>query len=252
MSFNFSSLKIDPEQFSISILSQRRAARNEEAITWPPGPSVTEKEYYTIWPHPFSGTGYSVRLGKPGKETEASRVNMNDMMPVIFKDDEIIPITGSFTDIFEAIEDLINEDKEAASIMGALLFRSAYMLDHQEVEEGKWRYEISEDAMEFLKTRGTKIYGLPFDVFLAYLDAIGWNEDVKYQTLGYDVTGTQRQNGRLNNMLTYVNIFGVLMNARKVAHVFAGFANGRGISTVSFKKAREMFPFLEVPERMDK
>ena len=88
------------------------------------------------------------------------------------------------------------------------------------------------------------------EVFLAYLDAIGWNEDVKYQTLGYDVTGRQKDNGRVNNMLTYVNIFSVLMHAKKIAHVFAGFANGRGISKITLTRASEVFPYLELPKRM--
>jgi hypothetical protein len=172
------------------------------------------------------------------------------MTPSIFLHSDHLPIKGSFTDIFEAIEDLITADKEAASVIGALLFRSAYMQDYKEVKDSVWRYSPPAGAIEYLDAKGTTIYNLPPAVFLAYLDAIGWNEDVKYKTLGYDVTGKQKTNGRLNNMLTYVYIFGVLMHAKKVAHVFAGFANGRGISSITLTKAAEMFPYLEIPKRM--
>lgn len=252
MAFDFSSLKIDPALFSATVLSERRAGRIKEAIAWPGGPSVDKKVYHTIWPESPNETGYSVKLGKPGKEINSQRVNVNDMTPSIFLHGNLLQTKGSFTEIFEAIEDLIHEDKEAASVVGALLFRSAYMLDHTEISSGVWRLTPPKEAVEYLHSKGKTIYNLPPAVFLAYLDAIGWNEDVKYKTLGYDVTGKQKMNGRLNNMLTYVNIFGVLMHAKKVAHVFAGFANGRGISSISLTKAAEAFPYLELPKRLGK
>lgn len=242
-------LRVDRASLSTRIAGNKRMARVSEAISWDGG-TENNLRYHTI----FSEGKYSIRLGKPGKEAAPSYNrckyrdghsgnNPNDMRPSIFINEERQnEQLASFTDIFNELQALGRSDEGALELIACLLFRSAYMIDHREISPGIWRYEIPKEVLNVIKKTLPTANGMPMKVFLHFLDALAWNEDVKYYTLGYDIRlGT----GRRNNLMTCVNLIGVLLNKVSIAD-FAG-KFGRppaGISDIAKKEALEIFPLL--------
>lgn len=187
-------LRIDKISLSTKVAGKRRMDRVLEAISWDGG-IEGEQKYYTI----FSEGEYSIRLGKPGKEASPTYVmcryqdghrgnNPNDMRPSIFKNEERQnERVASFTNIFDELQRLGRADEGALELIACLLFRSAYMVDHREVSPGIWRYEIPNEVLSAITDDLPTADGMPMKVFLHFLDALAWNEDVKYHTLGFPI-----------------------------------------------------------------
>jgi hypothetical protein len=243
-------LKIDKTSLSTKVAGLRRINRVSEAISWPGG-KQEKKKYYTI----FSEKKYSIKLGKPGKEAapKYNRCryhdghignNPNDMKPSIFKNDELQEQqVASFTDIFDELQKLGRANEEALELIACLLFRSAYMIDHKEISPGAWRYEIPTEVLDAITEKLPTANGIPMKVFLHFLDALAWNEDVKYYTLGFDV---RLGYGRKNNLLTCVNLIGVLLNKVPISKFAGSFSRPpAGISAISNREAVTIFPFLK-------
>jgi hypothetical protein len=243
-------LKIRRNDVSIRVAGDKRLASVTEAVAWPSG-TQDELVFQTVW----QGEPYSVRLGKPGKEAAADYANCryrdghrgnnpNDMRPSIFRGGELVEKhIASFVQIFDEIQKLSESgDDDALELIGALLFRSAFMIDHVEIEPGKWRYQPPVEVIAELKRILPLAEGLPIEVFLHFLDALAWNEDAKYHTLGYDIrTGT----GRRNNLLTCVNLIGVLLNEVRISKFSGNFGRPPvGISAISNVEAYRIFPAL--------
>lgn len=241
-------LAVDKTAFSIG--KERKVARINEAIGWPAGTSQTNKAYQTIW----AGKQYEVRLGKPGKEAERLYAmcrykdghkgnNPNDMWPCIWDGKRILEKSATFIDVFDELQALMRAEPICLELMACLLFRSAFMVDHVDVGGGRWRYHPPRHIVDIIRTFAPSAFGVPVEAFLHYLDALAWNEDVKYHTLGYDVTkgGT----GRENNLLTCVNIIGVFLDKIPLSKFAGAFARPPvGISAISRKKAFETFALL--------
>ena len=71
------------------------------------------------------------------------------------------------------------------------------MADHVEVTKGKWRYAPNKAVLTEISKKIPELHGVSLSAFLAYLDAIGWNEDVKYcvrQGEPYKATPAGRRN----------------------------------------------------------
>ncbi len=238
------------EKTDFSNAKVRKMVRINEAIAWPAGTSQVNKAYQAIW----AGNQYEVRLGKPGKEAEptydACRYkdghkgnNPNDMWPCIWDGKRIIDKSATFTDVFDELQALIRTEPVCLELIACLLFRSAFMIDHIDIGGGRWRYHPPRYVVDLIAQYAPSAYGVPTEVFLHYLDALAWNEDVKYHTLGYDITkgGT----GRENNLLTCVNIIGVFLDKIPLSKFAGAFARPPvGISAISRKKALEVFPLL--------
>jgi hypothetical protein len=165
------------------------------------------------------------------------------MRPSIFKDeDRQNEQIASFTDIFDELQRLGRADEGALELIACLLFRSAYMIDHEEISDGKWRYEIPTEVLSAITESLPTADGIPMKVFLHFLDALAWNEDVKYHTLGFPI---HLGYGRKNNLLTCVNLIGVLLNKISISEFAGSFSRPpAGISAISNKKALEIFSFL--------
>lgn len=243
-------LKVKKSDISKKVAGARRMARVHEAISWSSG-TASNPTYHTIW----SNGEYSIALAKPGKEAAHDYVfcrykdgrkgnNPNDMRPSIFKNGELVQVhPKSFTEIFDELQILGRADMEALNLIACLFFRSAYMIDHVEVSPGGWRYEIPSEVLDAIMQKLPTADGLPMDVFLHFLDALAWNEDVKYHTLGYDVTDGY---GRKNNLLTCVNLIGVLLNKIQLTKFAGAFSRPPvGLSPISNKNALYYFPELD-------
>ncbi|MEK7545726.1 MAG: hypothetical protein AAB554_01450 [Patescibacteria group bacterium] len=226
-----------------------RLAMVEEAISWPTGTSQEAKSYQPVW----TKGDNRILLGKPGKEAapDYDRCkykdghignNPNDMLPCLEQKGAIVGTPASFRDVFEELQKIGREDEMTLELLGSLLFRSAYVLDHKEVASGIWRYEPPQEVVDEISKTVPSAYGMPLEAFLHYLDALAWNEDVKYHTLGYNV---KTDTGRRNNLLTCVNIVAVFLGRVSIAKFAGSFARPPvGISAATEKDARYAFPLL--------
>ena len=105
------------------------------------------------------------------------------MRPTVRRNGEILDIIQSFTEIFELFEDLRDKDVESLELLGCILFRMAYMLDHELNSENNFRLSLLDHTTNKLMERFPELGGLPIRAFIYYLEVISLNEDVKYDTL---------------------------------------------------------------------
>ncbi|NUN70206.1 MAG: hypothetical protein HUU02_10895 [Bacteroidetes bacterium] len=217
-----------------------------EATGFNSGVSESDKTYTEI----YRVKEIKLAYGKPGKEFFLTTVryrdgsigsNPNDMTATLIRNNEIVANDGSFQEIFNKFKALLFAPL-ALELLGCLLVRNAYCLDHRKDENNNWRYYINPEILNQLHTLIEHNEIFDIEVFLYYLDMIAVNEDVKYQTLGYDIS---KGVGRENNMLTYANLIGVLLNRVD----FIKFAGGLvrkpiGINAISLKMALKVFPQL--------
>ena len=79
------------------------------------------------------------------------------------------------------------------------------------------------EATSFLQETIGKHYEIPIEVFLHYIDAIAWQEDVKYYTLG---RGVNTDIGRTNNLLTYAHFCACLLKRAHWAEMLNRYSMG--------------------------
>ncbi len=220
----------------------KRLSRIEEAISW--GKGTPEKlQYQTVW----KKGDYSVTLGKPGKEATPvykGEQNPEDMKPTIFFKGQSLDKFATFQKIVEDLEAIGETQQYTLELLGALIFRSAFLLDHTKViENGKevYRYLPDKRVIEKINQLTPMMYEIPTEAFLYYLDAIAWNEDVKYHLKGHNLQ-TKSTGGR-NNLLTYVNLIAVILRKQSL-YALAGPLLRRGVTPISQTKAFECFPHI--------
>jgi len=216
----------------------------KEAISWPKGRDFEHKRYHKI----YSCGRDKVCLGKPGVESLPSFKprNINDMRPSIFLDGRFQEKNISFVDIFGYLEQIGLEDTTALELLGALLFRDAFMLDHIE-KKGVLVYSPPEPVLQELERRVPYVKESPKDIpmriFIHFIEALALNEDVKYKTLRH--IRLNEGIGRRNNLLTCTNIVAVFLHKIPIARLIGRFASqSRGVAPITQKKAFEVFPFL--------
>lgn len=236
------------------IRNPKKKTTIEEAIALPRGTDTANKIYTTL----YKNNEYEIKVGKPGKEFNPPKNNKkilegknpNDMTPTIFKDENIFSAPASFGEIFKILNEVL-PNYEALKILGCLLVRNAFLLDHEPDTNGKSIYSPNKDILTRLKTLIPTINHIPPDVFLHYLDAIALNEDVKYHTLGYRLNDNT---GRTNNLLTYASYIRVLLKKEssseihflnEMADLMYGLTLKRGVHDISIENALESFEFLK-------
>lgn len=219
-----------------------RAKSIQDAIAWPTGPSQIERALHPIW----KWQDFEVGAGKPGKEAKEGRAlpNSNDMWPYVRKDGSFPTNDATFSNIFREFEKMEKKSVHSLELLGSLLVRSAYMLDHIQTETDI-EYAPPEDIVEEISKEIPNAFGIPLIVFLQYIDTIALNEDVKYYTKGTDrgkpyTTGA----GRQNNLLTCARLIAVLLNRESIVEFADGFSRNRGVSAMSFARSKECFPYL--------
>lgn len=192
---------------------------------------------------------YCVGVGKFGKEYYLETIswkdghksnNPNDMRPTVWVDGKEIEFDGSFDHVFNFFQKVSRVDMRALEILGCLMFRNAYLLDHDD----NLTYTPPKDAIEYINTVMPEYEGISVEAYLHYMEMIAWNEDVKYETLGYDVhTGI----GRRNNMLTYAHIIAILLGKGSLSKLCSQFSRPPvGVSPIAQSLAKEVFTDLEI------
>ncbi|KKQ97958.1 MAG: hypothetical protein UT24_C0042G0006 [Candidatus Woesebacteria bacterium GW2011_GWB1_39_12] len=231
----------------------RRVEMLQEAISWPRGKNQDNRKITKL----YKSGDFEVAVGKPGKEaapdfkrkhyiTGETTNNPNDMNPSVFKAGKRIEDNLTFSDMFERIEHLMRADVFGLEILGMLIFRMAFVLDHQKSKEGGWRYVPPRNSLAALKKRIPKINNVPTEVFLCFLDVLALNEDVKMHTLGHE--NAQQDYGRVNTLLTFVHLIAVLLERRSLAKFAGAFARPPS-GMAPFQKTErggvfEVFPLL--------
>jgi hypothetical protein len=222
--------------------NRRRAARINEALGWPTGtrqnPTTNE-----IW----SDGVYWVGFWKPGKEVDrkGEDQNLNDMKPVVVSlSDNRRPKDATFRDLFKALGHCTKmKRKKLGRILGVLLTRSAMMCDHEKNKDGNWRYVPNPKMVEKLTQELSILHEVPVVAFLHYLDAIGWNEDIKYnKPRAGELRVTLR--GRPNNMMTLVNVVAAEMELVTFEDVMGDLIAKTGIAPLTMTDARKYFPVI--------
>lgn len=236
-------LYVDTKSISQKLVYPKRKARIDEAISWHVG-TESSPRYYTTW----KNKDYRVALAKPGKEAfknYSGMNNPNDMKPTIFFKNKNLNKSATFQDIVQHLEIVSEKHSYALELLGCLLFRSAFLLDHttQISDSSKSIYKYCPNMVVVGKIGAEvpHIYDVPVDVFLQYLDAIALNEDVKYSTKGYDLS-TKNVGGK-NNLLTYVNLIAVI-SGKKPLYTLSGPLLRSGVSAITLKDAFNALPHL--------
>ncbi len=213
---------------------------------------TTKGEYDYHWLWESADSQYKVGVGKFGKEYYLSVINWqdghkgnnpNDMRPVVNVKGVELEFDSSFDHIFRFFQDVSKIDEKALRILGCLMYRNAYLEDHVLVD-GKLVYTPPQDAIDYL-TKVIPMYdGISIEAYLHYMEAIAWNEDVKYDTLGYDVHSGI---GRQNNMLTYAHIISIFLGVGSIAKLCSQFSRPPvGVSAIPQSVAVEAFPWLKI------
>lgn len=231
-----------------AISRPRRKAAIIEAKTWPCGESYQDQLFTIV----SMCAGCQVVLGKPGKEAEPgyARHNAHDMTPWVIEGGVRSNSTPSFNDVFREFQHMAASYGEEGRVgeaclelMACLLFRAAYMLDHKDVGDGCWRYAPPEDVLVILDRDMPVVFdlGIPTQAFLHLIDALAWNEDVKYNP--EPETGL-RPTGRQNTLLTCVNVIGMFLDRVSVVDVLGEMARMRGVAPITQKAALQHFELL--------
>lgn len=233
-----------PEIRKLSI--SRRRESIDEAISLDSGENKNNQkitEYYSF-------RNNSIVVGKPGKEAEKEYKgklgdNYNDMTPKLLIDGIEHKNNFGFDDIFELLFQISKIDSKSLELIGCILLRAAYMLDHKRNEEGNWRLNLPLEVMHKIEKKIPEIEGIPISALIYLLDVIALNEDVKYFTLGKN-DELKEGTGRRNNLLTYCNLIGVLLERVKFSKFAGSFARlPVGISAIAQKATLEVFPMLD-------
>lgn len=231
-------------------VKERKAICVSFAIKLPGNPAAPDI-FSWFWESPDAK--YKVGVGKFGKEyrwLQSHRKdgsygnNPNDMMPSIMKDGKLLDFDGSFDHVFRFIQWASQKSFEAARVLGALFYRNAKMVDHQEDGNGNLIYMPPSEVIAYLRDTLGEYEGISVEAYLHYLDAIALNEDVKYSSLGYDInTGT----GRENNMLTYAHLAAILIGEGSLAKLCSQFSRPPvGVSPIPQNVAVVAFPDLNI------
>jgi hypothetical protein len=223
--------------------STRRLERVAEAISWPSSGDQEKRTPHVIW----SDGEFEVALRKPGKEAAPGyrRPNPNDMLPIV-SHNHVAAKNASFTDVFGELI-ACRPRPDLGRLLGALLVRSAYMADHRKETHGGWRYYPPAEAIATIETGIKTLYGVSVAAFLHYLDALAWQEDVKYDTVTnkkgkkYDIT---KGPGRENNLLTCANFLAADIGVVSFAAVLGALTRGWGVAPLSLRDAYTAFPEL--------
>lgn len=230
---------------------QRRIEMTMEAIGWPKGKSQEKRKITEI----YKVNEFIVAVGKPGKEaasdfkrkhyiTGVVTNNRNDMNPFVMENGKKVGEDLTFEAMFEQIEHLMHADMFGLELLGMLIFRMAFMLDHQKNTQGNWRYAPPSQSMFVLNKCLPKVGDVPVETFLYFLDTLALNEDVKVHTMGHE--NAKHDYGRINTLLTFAHLIAVLLNRRSLAKFAGNFARPpSGMAPMpKIKGIFETFPLL--------
>lgn len=250
----------------------KRTKRIEEAIAFEGG-TIEKRKKHLISSLPNGKESY---FFKPGKETLRKNPNIYDMTPNVGANGRSETESWAFEKIWEYLIKISIINQITFKKVLVLLYRNCFLLDHQEIKKGIFRYlpskEISEyiDKIEFGLKDGFmdkfKTQEIGLLEYLHFVDLLGWNEDVKYHIVNDkpDFSKTGKKNvGRINTILTAISaplmisnfILDIIYKTEKkgiidvklITSTIQMFTKSRGICVLSNKELlKNLNPYLEI------
>ncbi len=221
------------------------------------------------------GLNSKASLSKPGKEAARKKPNPFDMYPAVEIGDIDVTENWAFAQMWEYLIKISIIQHAAFKKALVLLYRVCYMVDHQEIN-GKLRYAPSPELLEYINNLQTFVLkdgfnekfgesGIDLLHFLYFIDLLGWNEDVKYNTNenGEPVFGNDLKTGRVNTILSIISaplligefIQNIIDNAQNkngridvhlITSTIQRFTISRGLCVLSNKELKTyLAPYLE-------
>lgn len=250
---------LDDKAFKDSVYLKRIDLINI-ALQWEGATPNNTFIMHNVWEYPQDST-YKVCFGKYGKEyyevssdyknmddediPKSERKNCNDMKPTIFRNRQIVDsFRARFDDIFKLLEDCGHRGlTEVVKAFSILFFRNALLIDHTN-DNGNYCYNPPQELINFICTSMPEYEGVPMEVYIHALDAIGYNEDVKYFTkqLLQKKTGI----GRENNMRTYSYAAACVLGDENWAGFVYKLMRGYGVAPITNEMFATCFPEANV------
>jgi len=247
--------------------------------------------------------GFSIGAARPGKEAALDYANINhykhctcpscksgnrvmgvnnphDMFPYIernnvlmsvkrrsLKDGRVKVTPWTFEHLFSLIEEAYTspEIQLALELLGSIMVRIAFMLDHEEDSEGFLSLRLpkitTNEMTKRLPTLGLDEWAVPIEAVIYFLDILGYNEDIKVDVCGYRnltreyVRGTKPQdNGRTNTLLTLSHMLAAVLHRRPIGEFAYGLHRGMGMNAMSRGTIHPAYPLLsaDINECLDK
>ena len=251
--------------------TDKRTKRIEEAIAFESG-TIENPKKHLISSLPNGKEAY---FFKPGKETLRKVPNIYDMSPNVGANGISETEGWAFEKIWEYLIKISIISQSTFKKVLVLLYRNCFLLDHQEIEEGKFRYLPSKEISDyinnieafvlkdgFMDKFKTKEIGLL--EYLYFIDLIGWNEDVKYHTVrgNPDFKKYDKKVGRVNTILSVISapllisnfILDVIHKTEKkgiidvklITSTIQMFTKSRGICVLPNKELlKQLTPYLD-------
>jgi len=251
--------------------TEKRTKRIEEAIAFEGG-TIENPKKHLISSLPNGKEAY---FFKPGKETLRKVPNVHDMSPNVGVNGISETESWAFENIWEYLIKISIISQSTFKKVLVLLYRNCFLLDHQEIEEGKLRYLPSKEISDyinnieafvlkdgFMDKFRTKEIGLL--EYLYFIDLIGWNEDVKYHTVEGkpDFVKYDKKVGRANTILSVISapllisnfIFDIIkktetngiIDVKLITSTMQMFTKSRGLCVLSNKELlKQLTPYLE-------
>jgi len=253
---------VDEREFKDGVYD-KRIELIQLALKWEGAKPKNTFIFHNVWKYP-ADPSYVVCFGKYGKEYyevpksmqdlpdeqiyDSSRKNCNDMKPSVFKDGTIVDsFRARFDDIFLLLEECGRKGMtDVVKAFSLLFFRNALLLDH-EVVNGEYRYCPPQELVDFICTNVPEYEGIPMEVYLHALDAIGFNEDVKYYTQGK--LQEKKGVGRENNMKTYCYAAACVLGDESWSGFIYKLMRSFGVSPITNKMFATYFPEANVTYR---
>ena len=256
---NFGFKSVDKKEYA-----KKRRKRIERALELEKGgDSVDECKSHLVDTLP---SGTEVILCKSGKEAfesdeDGNIKNPNDMRPRVGPYNEKTENKDIWAQLAESA--FHSDSKFMFDALLVMLYRNAYLMDHEKNNQGKWVYRPDIDVAKCIDEEiGGALEGDVLEL-LHFLDLLGWNEDVKYfESKGKKLTSEDGRDdfdtGRVNTLRTAINnsyslvelVEDVKKNKEDAQNidfsqafkVAKQLSIGRGVSPVSHKSMLEWFP----------
>ena len=252
-------------------LTDKRTKRIEEAIAFEGG-TIENPKKHLISSLPNGKEAY---FFKPGKETLRKVPNVYDMLPNVGANGVSETEGWAFEKIWEYLIKISIISQSTFKKVLVLLYRNCYLLDHQEIEEGEFRYLPSKEISDYINNIEAfvlkdgfmdkfKTEEIGLLEYLYFIDLIGWNEDVKYHIVGgkHDFKKYAKKVGRINTILSVISapllisnfILDIIYKTEKkgiidvklITSTIQMFTKSRGICVLTNKELlKQLTPYLE-------
>jgi hypothetical protein len=196
--------------------------------------------------------------------------NPHDMFPYVEHNDVLMSVKRkslkngttkvtpwTFEHIFSMIE-VANDSEQtkfALELMGSIMVRVAFMLDHHKDKNGDLMLELpkltTQEMVKRLPELGPSGFSVPIQAVIFFLDILGYNEDIKVDVCGYRdlqreyARGTKPQdNGRTNTLLTISHMLAAVLHRRPIGEFAYGLHRGMGMNPMSKGTIHPAYPLL--------